>query len=299
MELKLRLLPLPSELEALARWFAEDGAAEDECNYLLACSNLIYMPAPIQDLPQLSTIAISASPAWVPPLIEPQAHDHDLPQPEEESEQLFEPPTDFAEAEEEPAEEATEEIPSEETEEDVAVDTKGKKIIHVICKIMSSIIIALMVLAILVFLLPRFFGIELRAVLTASMEPVHNVGSVVVIRSTPFEDIQINNDITFYANRARETVVTHRVVARNSAARTLTTRGLTNQVDDAPVHAEYVIGVVWFSVPLVGYAIIWLEPLMHKVIAAIVIVAIWLVLFMVERAVSAAKKEKQLDTNTI
>jgi len=174
----------------------------------------------------------------------------------------------------------------------------GKKAIGIVSKTTTIFVIALMAVSIVVFLLPRILGMELRAVVSPSMEPIHPVGSVVVIRPRPFESIGIGDDITFVRD-AHGTIVTHRVVARNAVERTLTTQGLTNAAPDAPVGYQNVIGVVWFSVPTVGYAFIWLEPTVNKVIVAIVIVAIWLALFLVEKAVSTQKKTEPEAASTI
>jgi len=89
------------------------------------------------------------------------------------------------------------------------------------------------------------------------------------------------------------------VVSRNVVDQTLTTQGLTNNAPDPPVGYENVIGVVWFSVPVIGHAFIWLDPLANKIIVAIVIVAVWLALFFVERAVTTKKKTEPEATNAI
>jgi len=189
-------------------------------------------------------------------------------------------------------------IDNPEEADDAEKKTAGKKAISIVSKTTTIFVIALMALSIVVFLLPRIFGMELRAVVSPSMEPVHPVGSVVVIRPRQFEQIAIGDDITFVRDH-HGTIVTHRVIARNAVDRTLTTQGLTNNAPDAPVGHENVIGVVWFSVPVVGYAFIWLEPTVNKVIVAIVIVAIWLALFLVERAVATQKKIEPEATSAI
>ena len=185
-----------------------------------------------------------------------------------------------------------------EAADDAEKKTTAQKAMGIVSKTTTIFVIALMAVSIIVFLLPRIFGMELRAVVSPSMEPVHPVGAVVVIRPRPFEQIGVGDDITFVRD-AHGTIVTHRVIARNTVDRTLTTQGLTNAAPDAPVGHENVIGVVWFSVPVVGYAFIWLEPTVNKVIVAIVIVAIWLALFLVEKAVAAQKKTQPEVTNTI
>ena len=70
-------------------------------------------------------------------------------------------------------------------------------------------------------------GIRCYAVLTGSMEPVLPVGSLLVVVPMSFDELKVGQDITY---KTAGGTVTHRIVAIDQAARTVTTQGLTNNV---------------------------------------------------------------------
>lgn len=94
----------------------------------------------------------------------------------------------------------------------------ARKVINVISTI---VLILLIILVILLFLArmsgnsPSIFGYHVFRVSSGSMEPVLNVGDVIIIKETPADEIK-NGDIITY--KAKEGVlegqdITHRVVA--------------------------------------------------------------------------------------
>ena len=89
-------------------------------------------------------------------------------------------------------------------------------------------------------------GIRCYAVLTGSMEPVLPVGSLLVVVPMSFDELKVGQDITYK---------THRIVAIDQAARTVTTQGLTNNVADTPVTAENIVGRVQLCLPWMGYPV--------------------------------------------
>lgn len=132
----------------------------------------------------------------------------------------------------------------------------------------------LLIAGILIFSVPKVFGVQFRAVTTGSMEPERPVGCVVVIVPTPFEKIGVGDDIAFVADE-KLTVVTHRVAQVNEETQGFVTRGIANNANDPKeVSYENVLGKISFSVNGLGYVISWLDPLPNKIIAMCAIVAI-------------------------
>lgn len=76
-------------------------------------------------------------------------------------------------------------------------------------------------------------GIRCYAVLTGSMEPVLPVGSLLVVVPMSFDELKVGQDITY---KTAGGTVTHRIVAIDQAARTVTTQGLTNNVAGYTCH---------------------------------------------------------------
>jgi len=95
-------------------------------------------------------------------------------------------------------------------------------------------------------------GIRCYAVLTGSMEPELPLGSLLVVVPTPFAKLEVGQDITC---KTAGGTVTHRIVAIDREARTVTTQGLTNNVADAPVKAENIVGRVQLCLPWMGYPV--------------------------------------------
>ncbi len=140
------------------------------------------------------------------------------------------------------------------------------------------------------------FGVEMRAVLTPSMEPELPVGSLLIIKPTAYEDIKIGDDITFVRDK-KLTVVTHRVIEKDDETKHLTTQGIANNTADAPTIYENVIGKVVFHIPLVGYLIMWTSDLKGKIICGIIIaalVALSILLSETEKEEKESKKEEKL-----
>lgn len=145
-----------------------------------------------------------------------------------------------------------------------------KKLGNVISNILLAILTALLAAVLIIRLI---FNMELKAVLTPSMEPELPVGSLLFISPTDYQDIQIGDDITFVRDESL-TLVTHRVVAKDDSTERITTKGLANTTPDAPTSYDNVVGKVVFHIPLIGYFVIWTADLSGKIICGIIIAAL-------------------------
>lgn len=151
---------------------------------------------------------------------------------------------------------------------------KGKRIWKKIGSIGSTLLIVLQLLLLIVILVSKLiFGVEMKAVLTGSMEPELPVGSLLIVKPTPYEDIAVGDDITFVRDE-RLTLVTHRVIEKDDETRRLTTQGIANNTADAPTSYENVLGKVAFHIPYIGYFLIWTSTLKGKIICGIVVAAL-------------------------
>ena len=140
--------------------------------------------------------------------------------------------------------------------------------------IISNFLLAILILLLAAILTIRFiFNMELKAVLTPSMEPELPVGSLLLISPAAYQDIQIGDDITFVRDESL-TLVTHRVVKKDDSTEQITTKGLANTTPDAPTSYDNVVGKVVFHIPLVGYIVIWTADLSGKIICGIIIAAL-------------------------
>jgi signal peptidase len=104
---------------------------------------------------------------------------------------------------------------------------------------------------------PAAVGATPLAVLTPSMEPTFPVGTLVVVKPTPAQEIRLGDVITYQIKPGEPAVVTHRVVEVRSISTgeiQFLTRGDNNDATDPTVVTEPQLkGRVWYSVPLAGF----------------------------------------------
>lgn len=128
-------------------------------------------------------------------------------------------------------------------------------------KVVSSVVTGVLALVIiLVFILAistkmnngktSFFGNQLMVVLSGSMSPTFDTGSLVVVAPLRFSSIKNGDIVTFKEISGR--TVTHRVVEVKGSE--LITKGDANSVKDSePVTQDRVIGKVNVWIPYLGY----------------------------------------------
>lgn len=124
-----------------------------------------------------------------------------------------------------------------------------KKIID----IFQSITITIGFVIVLLFLVPRIFGIIPFIVLSGSMEKEIKTGSVAYVdTNVKVEDIEVGDIIAFKVGKSQ---VTHRVVSINED-NTFTTKGDANDtVDLNNVKFKNYKGKTILSIPYAGYAL--------------------------------------------
>ncbi|MFE4467773.1 signal peptidase I [Leifsonia sp. NPDC056824] len=110
--------------------------------------------------------------------------------------------------------------------------------------------------AAVVIVIPRAAGATPVTVLTSSMEPSLPPGTLVVVKPKAVHDIHVGDVMTYQIRSGDPAVISHRVIAiatSTTNGMTFTTKGDNNAEADPPVVPAQVRGVVWYSVPLIGY----------------------------------------------
>lgn len=163
--------------------------------------------------------------------------------------------------------------------------------------VVSTILVVVVVVSAVFLMGSRLLGYQVYTVISGSMEPAYSVGDLVYVRPVDsIEDIKVKDAITFVLNEEL-TVATHRVVEIDIENQRLYTKGDANDVADAnPVHFKNVIGVVQFSIPLLGYVSDFIQnpPGMYITIAAgaVLIILVFLPDFLPK------KKEEVISADT-
>lgn len=126
-----------------------------------------------------------------------------------------------------------------------------------IWNVVSSVLVALVVLLALLLVGARLVGLQVFVVLSGSMEPIYHTGSLIYVKKVDPYTIQEGQPITFMMSET--TVATHRVVGivpdeEDPTVIRFRTKGDANDAEDGGlVHYKNVIGRPVFSIPYLGY----------------------------------------------
>ncbi|WP_374007881.1 signal peptidase I [Leifsonia sp. LS-T14] len=136
--------------------------------------------------------------------------------------------------------------------------TKTKSVLEYLGLGLSAGLLGLVILvALAAIVVPKVAGATPATILTSSMEPTLPPGTLVIVKPVPVHQIRIGDVMTYQIRSGDPAVVSHRVVAitrSTTGGLTFTTKGDNNaEADIAPVIPAQVRGVVWYSVPLLGY----------------------------------------------
>ncbi|WP_423918033.1 signal peptidase I [Frigoribacterium sp. 2-23] len=112
-------------------------------------------------------------------------------------------------------------------------------------------------LAAVLIVVPKVAGATPLTVLTSSMEPRLPPGTLIVVKPTPVDRIEVGDVVTYQIESGKPDVISHRVtqiLSTSDGGRSFITKGDNNSEPDAkPVLPEQVRGTLWYSMPFVGF----------------------------------------------
>ena len=143
-----------------------------------------------------------------------------------------------------------------------------------IWNVISSILVALVVILALLLVGARVIGLQVFTVLSGSMEPTYHTGSLIYVKKVDPYTIEEGQPITFMLDE--DTIATHRVVGivpdeEDPTVIRFRTKGDANDAEDGSlVHYKNVIGTPIFSIPYLGYIADYIQhpPGMYIAISA-------------------------------
>lgn len=172
-----------------------------------------------------------------------------------------------------------------------------KKILNVI----STILVAIVVVLALLLVGARFIGLNVYSVLSGSMEPTYHVGSLIYVKDVDTDELKAGDVITYMLDE--DTIVTHRIVdvipdeTDPSIIRFQTKGDANDSVDGSLVHYKNVIGTPVFSIPKLGYLANYIQKPPGRYIAisagAIILLLVFLPDLFSDDDKSEKKKKKQ------
>lgn len=176
-----------------------------------------------------------------------------------------------------------------------------KKILNVI----STILVAIVVVLALLLVGARFIGLNVYTVLSGSMEPTYHVGSLIYVKDVDTDELKAGDVITYMLDE--DTIVTHRIAdvipdeTDPSIIRFQTKGDANDSVDGSLVHYKNVIGTPVFSIPKLGYLANYIQKSPGRYIAisagAIILLLVFLPDLFSDDDKSEKKKKKQKNGN--
>lgn len=137
-------------------------------------------------------------------------------------------------------------------EQKVKTKRKNKKSVTSL-NLLGELLLIIVILVCIPLTVPRLFGYEVYSVVSGSMEPAIQTGSLVYIQSAEPEDIEEEEVIAFYSSSNPEAIITHRVVTNKIVSGEFTTKGDANEAEDPiPVPYDNLVGRVTLSIPYAG-----------------------------------------------
>ena len=129
--------------------------------------------------------------------------------------------------------------------------------------IISTVIMALVIVFAFLLVGVRIFGLTPYTVLSGSMEPNYRVGSLIYVKQVNTDDLRVDDPITYVIEGG--TVVTHRIIEvirdeNDPTSLSFRTKGDNNDTPDGePVSAKNVLGMPVFTIPLIGYVAVFVQ----------------------------------------
>ncbi len=136
-------------------------------------------------------------------------------------------------------------------------------------------------------------GAKGYAVTSDSMKDTLNRGDIVFVKKASFDEIEVGDVVTVSSSDG-ERFFTHRVVEKNLSERTLTTQGDANtSKDPMPAEESRLVGKMWYSVPLLGFAAIAFSGVSQM--TGIIILALAAVALVIINTLLTKKKRGDID----
>lgn len=164
--------------------------------------------------------------------------------------------------------------------------------------VVSTILVALVVILAILLVGVRVVGFTPYVVLSGSMEPTYHVGSMIYVKEVDPAEVQVGDPITFRIGD--DMVATHRVIAVYEDGSFQTQGDANDAPDGAPVTAENLVGKPAFTVPYLGFLADWMmKPpgLYLTVTGAVVLLVLMFLPGILQKAEEADRRDEKRKRN--
>lgn len=144
---------------------------------------------------------------------------------------------------------------------------------------------------------PSIGGYKILKVISGSMEPTIQTGSVILIKQTEPDKLKVGDIITFRSMEYGGQLVTHRIAGINKGdLLTFETKGDANDSNDNnPTYASDIKGVEVLTIPLLGYIMDFIQS-RQGILLMIIIPGIALIIYesyIIIKSLRIMKREKE------
>ena len=161
--------------------------------------------------------------------------------------------------------------------------------------IVSTVLLVLVIVFAFLLVGVRIFGVMPYTVLSGSMRPAYFPGSLIYVRDTSIEELEVGDPITFKLESG--TVVTHRIIEvivdeDDPTLVSYRTQGdACDTPDGDPVPFSRVIGKPVFHVPLMGFVAVFIKTPLGIALAVSVMLLLVCLAFIPDIVKSILTKE--------
>ena len=177
------------------------------------------------------------------------------------------------------------------------------KLFAKVMDVLATVITVVVILAAGLLFVPRIFGYTPYIVMSGSMEPVIETGSVVYINEND-RDVEVDDIVAF--REGNDVIVTHRIVGIDSTTGNYYTKGDNNEnMDLSTVSQEQIEGTYSRHIPKLGYPLARFESKTFKVGSAEIPAGLTLVIMLLllvnglaaflEKMAEDEEDEKEID----
>ena len=158
----------------------------------------------------------------------------------------------------------------------------------------NGVLIGLVVLLAIALVGVRLVGLDIYVVLSGSMEPEYQTGSVIYVKDVDPEDLEVRDVITYRLDE--DTIATHRIIEITEVDGQLAfrTKGDANDMEDAAaVPASQVVGKPVFTIPYLGYLVEYIHSASGRYATIAVGAALLLMVFLPDILFGEDEKKKE------
>lgn len=181
-------------------------------------------------------------------------------------------------------------------EEKIIEENKNKRVWKITNNILFTLFMLIMIIAIFITAQSKFTGREPRilghrvyVVDSGSMSPTIKTDSMIIVKESKPDEINIEDIITYYGHN-KESRVTHRVFDIENNGKFFTTKGDANEIPDPmPLEGQKIIGKVIVIIPIIGKAFRFLNTQLGMGIL-ITLIILWIIVPAIGKKVKRSNK---------